>query len=438
MAKGAAMATENPERPAAAFPPRHGRLRRPHAVVTVLKAAGIAVAVAVVAAGGIGAFELNDLGQRVADNGIDISNGADAATATPLPVPRIGAIEGGFNFLLVGTDNDAAQGDAYGVRDATLNDVNILLHVSADHTSGVVVSLPRDLIVPHPECVDPDTGEEFYAMSGRPLNEAWSRGGLGCVVATVSELTGQTIPYAGTVSFNGVIAMTDAIGGVPVCVEEAIDDPDAALVLPAGTSTISGATALGFLRSRHGVGDGSDLSRISSQQTYMSSLMRTMKSADTLGDLSKLYGLARAAASNVKLSSNLTSLDSIVAMAYALKDIDLDHLVFVQYPGGTGDADYPGKVVPYTDLADELFAAIAADQPFSLDGDSLGRGTVLDPNATPTPVAPTPTPTPTEDPEVIAAAAPAAAAPAAAPAQVISGLKGMTATTQTCAAAYSG
>ncbi|MET0782690.1 MAG: LCP family protein [Leifsonia flava] len=437
------MTSDEPEPRVSEHSPRHGRLRRSHAGLTLLKTVGIATAVAVIAAGGIGAFELTELGRQVADNSIDISNGTDAAT--PLPVPHIGAIEGGFNFLLVGTDNDAAQGDAYGVRDATLNDVNILLHVSADHTSGVVVSLPRDLIVPHPDCVDPDTGEEFYAMSARPLNEAWSRGGLGCVVATVSELTGQPISYAGTVSFNGVIAMTDAIGGVPVCVEEAIDDPDAALVLPAGTSVISGATALGFLRSRHGVGDGSDLSRISSQQTYMSSLMRTMKSADTLGNLGTLYSLARAATANVKLSSNLSSLDSIVAMAYALKDVDLDRLVFVQYPGGTSDPDFPGKVVPYTELADELFAAISADQPFTLDENSLGNGTVLDPDATPTPTAPepdpavteTPAPEATEDPEVIAAGVPEAAPAAAAP-TVIEGLKGITATTQTCAAAYSG
>ncbi|KQX05088.1 MULTISPECIES: LCP family protein [unclassified Leifsonia] len=414
-------------------PPRHGRLRRSHAGLSLLKAVGMAAAVAVIAAGGIGAFELDQIGRQVAANSIDISNGTEPAT--PLPVPRIGAIEGGFNFLLVGTDNDAAQGDAYGVRETTLNDVNILLHVSADHTSGVVVSLPRDLIVEHPDCVDPETGEEFYAMSAAPLNEAWSRGGLGCVVATVSGLTGQPIPYAGTISFNGVIAMTDAVGGVPVCVEEAIDDPDAALVLPAGTSTISGATALGFLRSRHGVGDGSDLSRISSQQTYMSSLMRTMKSADTLGNLGTLYSLARAATANVKLSSNLSSLDSIVAMAYALKDVDLDRLVFVQYPGGTDDANFPGKVVPDTEVADQLFAAISADQPIALGENSLGRGAILDPSATP-PDPATPTPPATEDPEVIAAGVPEA--PGAAPSQVIEGLTGVTATTQTCAAAYSG
>jgi LCP family protein required for cell wall assembly len=397
------------------------------------------VAVAVVATASIGALALNELTHEVAANAVDISNGVPAASATPLPVPHIGAIEGGFNFLLVGTDNDAAQGESFGERDATLNDVNILLHVSADHRSGVVVSLPRDLIVAHPDCTDPSTGEEFDAMSARPLNEAWSRGGLGCAVATVSKLTGLDIPYAGTVSFNGVIAMTDAIGGVPVCLESAIDDPYAGLDLPAGTSVVSGSTALAFLRSRHGVGDGSDLSRISSQQTYMSSLMRTMKSTSTLTDLGKLYGLARAAATNIKLSSNLASLDSMVAMAYAMKDIDLDKLVFVQYPGATGDADYPGKVVPIRSIADDLFAAISADQPFTLDGNALGRGTALDPNAAPP--APVDPAAPADPAAPVGTAAPvdqAVAPPTATTPETIAGLKGQTAATSTCAVAYDG
>ena len=91
-----------------------------------------------------------------------------------------------------------------------------------------------------------------------------------------------------------------------------------------------------FLRSRHGVGDGSDLTRISSQQVFLSSLVRTLKSNDTLGDSVKLYGIANAATQNMLLSSNLKSLDTMVSIAKALKDIPLDSVTFVQYPGSTG------------------------------------------------------------------------------------------------------
>ncbi|MEJ3405726.1 LCP family protein [Rathayibacter sp. YIM 133350] len=412
-------------------PIRHGRQPRNHWALSILKATGITLVVALITGTSVGAFALGELNKSVASNAIDISNGAKGAT--PAPVPHIGAIDGGFNFLLVGTDNDANQGDAYGERDATLNDVNILLHVSADHKSGVVVSIPRDLVVAHPDCTDPTTGKTFDAMSARPFNEAFERGGLGCVVATAQKLTGLDIPYAGTVSFNGVIAMTDAIGGVPVCVNEPIDDPYTGLNLPAGNTTISGATALAFLRNRHGVGDGSDLSRISAQQAYMSSLMRTMKSASTLTDVGKLYSLARAAATNVKLSSNLASLDAMVAMAYALKDVNLDQLVFVQYPGTTGDPDFPGKVMPQRDLAEQLFAAITADKPISLDANALGEGVVSDPSV------PAPTDTAAPAPDAPAPTDGATAAPTGTPStagpEVIDGLKGQTANTQTCAKA---
>ena len=340
---------------------RHGRLSRNGPVRTVITvlAAGLAVLlVSTIAVAGIAVWQV---GSRVADNAIDIA-GVDEAP----PPPSLGAFESGFNILIVGADNDADQGLAYGERDATLNDVNILVHVSADHSNAVVVSIPRDLIVAHPECTSADTGEVFGAMSAAPINEAMARGGLPCVVDTVEGLTGLDVPYAGLTSFNGVVQMSDAVGGVPICLSEAIDDPLADLNLPAGSSVVSGETALGFLRSRKGVGDGSDLARISSQQIYLASLMRTVQSDGTLTDLSKLYGLANAASANIKLSTSLARTDTMVSMAMALKDLDLERLVFVQYPGTTDDPNYPGKVVPTQYLADELFGKIAADVPFSL------------------------------------------------------------------------
>ncbi|MBK0297254.1 LCP family protein, partial [Bacillus sp. S34] len=72
--------------------------------------------------------------------------------------------------------------------------------------------------------------------------------------------------------------------------------------------------ALAFLRSRHGVGDGSDLGRISSQQVFLSSLLRTVKSNDTLTSPTTLYKLARAAASNMQLSQSLNDVGTMVQM----------------------------------------------------------------------------------------------------------------------------
>ena len=91
------------------------------------------------------------------------------------------------------------------------------------------------------------------------INTVLSYGGIGCVVKTVEELTGVTIPFAGIVQFLGVAGLSEAVGGVEVCVAEPIEDEYTGPFLDAGNHTLSGIAALQFLRTRHGVGDGSDL-----------------------------------------------------------------------------------------------------------------------------------------------------------------------------------
>jgi LCP family protein required for cell wall assembly len=287
----------------------------------------------------------------------------------------LSSYQGGFNMLVVGTDNDPEQGTAYGERDATLNDVNILLHVSADHTNATAVSIPRDLVTPIPACRKQDGSGTTPAMAAQPINSAWGEGGLNCVVQTVQGLTGLDVQYSAAVSFQGVIEMSNAIGGVPVCVAQPIHDRYTGLDLPQGTSTLQGDQALAFLRSRHGVGDGSDLGRISSQQAFLSSLLRTVKSNDTLTSPPTLYKLARAAASNMQLSQSLNDAGTMVEMGRALQDLPLAQVNFVQYPGTTGGTGvYSGKVQPSAELAAQLFAKIRADQSFSLGADSTGIG----------------------------------------------------------------
>ncbi|TFC55232.1 hypothetical protein E3O68_07160 [Cryobacterium sp. TMB3-1-2] len=121
---------------------RHGRLKRSNPYTTFLRWMAMVMAVAVVSTASVAAIAVSNFSQKVDDNAIDIGVGQ-----TNAPAPQLGSYREGFNILMVGVDNDAAQGAAYGERDATLNDVNILVHVSADHTNAVVVSIPRDLIV---------------------------------------------------------------------------------------------------------------------------------------------------------------------------------------------------------------------------------------------------------------------------------------------------
>ena len=401
---------------------RHGRLPRSRAWKTVLGFLGASLAVVLVAGSSVAGIAAYQLSSDLAAAAVDINEGTEA------PIPEIGAYEGGFNMLVVGSD-------AYYDRDSTLNDVNILIHVSADHTSATAVSIPRDLVVPFPSCVNQETGKPTSPMTGRPINEALYYGGLPCAVTVVENLTGLDVQYAGMIGFEGVAVMASAVGGVDVCTSSPIHDRYVGLDLEAGTHHLDGWTALQFLRSRHGVGDGSDLTRISSQQVFLSSLLRKLKSEDTLTDVGKLIGLAKAAAENMTLSKELTQPATIIAMAKALNNIPMDRITFVQYPGTTGgDGIYKGKVQPKTALANQIFAAIKADKPIGLDEAGDDRGSRPDPNATPDPSdTPSSDPSGTPDPS-----APPTSDTPLPEKVVISGVRGQTAADQTCTVGFLG
>jgi LCP family protein required for cell wall assembly len=371
---------------------RHGRLRRSNPWPTILKFLAAALAVVLVSGASVAAIAFNSLTAKV--------DTVELVPPTDGPLPEIGAIEGGFNILIVGSDTRVGQGGIGGTEEdasGELNDVNLLLHVSQDQSNAVAISFPRDLVVGIPECAWED-GSGTKGYSTEPLNTAYYYGGLPCVALTIEELTGLPIQFAGVITFRGVIAMADAVGGVSVCVTGPVQDEG--IDLPAaGNYTLSGGEALAFLRTRAAIGDGSDLTRISSQQVYLSSLVRTLKSSDTLGDFKKVYGLADAALGNMKLSSSLASATTMASIALALKDIPLDRVTFVQYPGLTGQTEgvYAGKVRPNEVLGEQLMEYVRADQPFQLGSAGDGRGSELDPNATP--LAPDPTAAPVDDAE---------------------------------------
>lgn len=353
--------------------PRHAAqaVRRPWG--TILRAVGLSLAVALVSSSsiaGIVAWKITSSINSVSLAGEDIK------------LSGIGAMKGAFNVLIVGSDTRIGQPSKFGgeAAGATLNDVNIVVHVSEDHSRAVAVSVPRDLVVPIPSCPREDGSGMNASMAAQPINVALYYGGLACAVLTAENLTGLTIDYAGLITFNGVASLATAIGGVDVCVNAAVDDPYTGLKFPEkGTYNISGWEALAFLRSRHGVGDGSDLGRISSQQVYLSSLVRKVQDEGVLLDPAKVYGLASVAASSMTLSNSLSSLDTMAAMALVLKDIPRENIMFVQYPSMTGlGGVYAGKVAPVRDLAETLFAAIREDTPFRLDKDATGVGSEIE------------------------------------------------------------
>ncbi len=411
-------------------PVRHGRLKRSRAWSTVLAVLGGAMAVVLVSGVSVAAITIAQFNANV-----DVIDLVSAEGEEPRVIPTIGEWEGGFNVLIVGVDNEPGQDDGRARGGATLNDVNILVHVAEDQQSAVAVSIPRDMVVPIPSCPDPEGGRASGAMSAQPINVAWSYGGLNCVVLTVEKLTGLSIPYAGAISFAGVARLSTAVGGVEVCVDGPISDRYTGLELPsAGNWTLEGTQALAFLRTRYGVGDGSDLGRISNQQVYLSSLMRKVQNEGVLTDFPKLYGLAQVATSSMQLSSSLVSLDTMVSMAQALRNVPTENIVFVHYPTRYGTAEpYLGKVQPLARQSEALFDRIRNDERFLLEEGNTGVGSTLDPNAPA--VSPTPEPEPTVaakngkiQPEVEPTLPPVEEAPT----EVLEGVEGQTAAEYTC------
>jgi len=397
---------------------RHGRLRKAGPVGTIAKVLAATLAVVLVSGASVGAIAFNSLYSK--------KTSVALVGETQGPPPQIGAIQGGFNILIAGSDTRAGQGGIGGTTEddaAQLNDVTMLLHVSQDQTNAVAISFPRDMVVGIPECPFADGSAHTKPYSTEAINTALSYGGLPCIALTVQELTGLPIQFAGLITFQGVIDLSNAIGGVSVCVTAPMVDPYTGIDLPAaGTYNLKGDQALAFLRSRHGVGDGSDLTRISSQQVYLSSLVRTMKSSNTLGNYKTLYDLADAALRNMTLSNSLSNVPTMVSIALALKKIPMERVTFVQYPGSTGqtEAPYVGKVRPNRELGDQLMALVAADQPFALDSAGDGQGSVADTSAPTAPATPAPGATSTDAP-VSNTGLP-----------VLSGVRGQTAADRTC------
>jgi LCP family protein required for cell wall assembly len=284
----------------------------------------------------------------------------------------ITAIKGGANILLIGSDTRVGQFDSDEDVEGARNDVTMLIHISEDHQQLTAVSFPRDLMVPIPACTNPATGTTYPAATSAMFNTALGNGGVSCVVDTVENLTGLSIPYAGLITFDGVIEMSNALGGVDVCVAQPIDDTFTGLHLTTGSHSLEGSDALAFLRTRHGVGDGSDLARISSQQVFLSALLRKVTSDGTLSNPITLYKLAGAALSNMTLSDGLAQTRTLVGLASALRGMSTANMLFVQYPVADDPAD-SARVIVDQDTAHTLNVALQNDVKSSLSDSSTGR-----------------------------------------------------------------
>jgi LCP family protein required for cell wall assembly len=265
-----------------------------------------------------------------------------------------------MQILVLGSDTRDGKNSQYGsVDDSTgygHSDVMMLLDISADNTRVNVISFPRDLLVDIPKCKDPETGTEYPAHTNM-INAAMSEAGIGCAVDTVNKLTGMETDHFMMADFNAVKELSNAVGGVDVCISDAVYDPDSKLRLPQGTSTVQGEQALSFVRTRHAFGDGGDLGRIQAQQAFLSSLTRKIKDDGTLSNPPRMLGIADAITKNLTIDDGLASIPTLLTVGNRLKNIDVGKVAFVAVPTVPAELD-PNRLQLAEPAASQLFAAM--------------------------------------------------------------------------------
>ncbi|MFH8609599.1 LCP family protein [Streptomyces sp. NPDC018029] len=287
-----------------------------------------------------------------------------------------GAGTGGFskdraiNILVMGTDKRSGSGNkGYGDEGSAGHaDTTILLHVSKDRTNATALSIPRDMIVDIPDCPTKQEDGSTKRIPGTPnarFNESLGQNDRtpSCTMRTVKAITGITPDHFMVADFNAVKTLSSAVGGVEVCLAKDIDDPKSHLKLAKGKHTIEGEDALAFVRTRHSVGNGGDLSRIELQQQFLSSLMRKLKSSDTLSNPKKMFSLAEAGTEALTVDSKIADIMKLKNLGMELGKLDMKNLSFTTVPVIDNPAEkVHTTVVPAPGKAEQLFAMMRADE----------------------------------------------------------------------------
>jgi LCP family protein required for cell wall assembly len=259
-------------------------------------------------------------------------------------------------ILLVGLDSRTdAQGnplprnvlDALQAGNATgeqNTDTMMVIHVPADPTKkAFAVSLPRDSYV-----------DITGGFGKHKLNSAYARGknaaasqlrnegkdaasvdresttaGRRNLIATITQLTGLRIDHYAEINLFGFSEITNAVGGVPVCLNEPVKDSYSGANFPAGQQVLQGIDALKFVRQRHGLTNG-DLDRVRRQQAFLAGLANRMFSAGTLTDPGRITGLADALTKAVVLDKGW----DLVSFAQQLGSLTGDKIQFTTIPTG--------------------------------------------------------------------------------------------------------
>src|SRR5450759_4272713 len=278
------------------------------------------------------------------------------------------------NILVIGSDTRALGTSQFGTTgqvSGARSDTTLILHLSGDRRSAVLVSVLLDSMTHAPrDCKNPNSSVADGPI--RQWNANFSLGGPACLIRTVEGTTGIFIDHYMVVNFLGFKSMVDALGSVQVCVNTPVNDSFSGLRLPAGRSRVTGNQALAFVRARHNVGnDASDLGRITRQQAFMSAVVQEATSSQLLLRPDKLFRFLDAATKSLTTDPALANLNALREVAQSAVGLSTSQVRFVTVP----IEDYPPdhNRVQWSPAADALWKSIRDDAP--LPGSKPARPT---------------------------------------------------------------
>ena len=278
------------------------------------------------------------------------------------------------NIMVLGSDSRQGLSKAYGSGLVTdQSDTLMIIHIPADRKWAEVMSIPRDSWVNIPACKMGNG--QMSAPQQFKINEAFAIGnldgnhtalGVACTVKTIEQDTGIYINHFIVVNFTGFKNMVAALGGVYECNPTPINDPNSNLHLAAGTHLLTPAQALGYVRARYTLGDGSDLERIGRQQAFMSSLVSRVKS-ELLNPIA-IYKFLDATTRSLTIDSQLGGITGLYNLGESLRGIPSSKIAFFTIPNIPRGDVVPGdtaNVLWKQPEDNQIFASFRNDVPAS-------------------------------------------------------------------------
>ncbi len=307
--------------------------RRRRRVRRVLIGVGVALLVLLLLIGG-GAWYLTE---RYAGNverlGDVFADVPDESRPEPAQPTEPGVDGDPVTFLLIGSDTraDVADGELPDAR----SDAIMLARIGADRQSAQVISIPRDSWV------------EIPGRGMNKINAAYAFGGPSLLIQTIEQMSGVRVDHFAALDFDGLIQLTDDLGGVDVVVAE--ETRNGPYTFTQGANTLDGEKARWYLAQRYGLAGG-DFDRVKRHQQFMKAVLDKMISSETFSSVGRIDSTLRTVTDSVAVSDSLGNTD-MVRLAYSMRNLTQDEVDFFTVPvEGTG-MEGPASVVYLNEVA---------------------------------------------------------------------------------------